>query len=55
MPYSLELWGNNRAIVVNTSTGHHFSNDPLPKKKAESQMRLLRMIEGSPEYKRRKK
>ena len=55
MPYSLELWGNNRAIVINSKTGHHFSANPLPKKRAESQLRLLRMIEQKPEYKRRKK
>jgi len=55
MPLTLELWGSNRAIVVNSKTGHHFSNNPIPKKKAEAQMRLLRDIERSPEYKKRKK
>ena len=55
MPYKLELYSGNRAILVNSETGHHFSNNPIPKKRAESQMRLLQMIERSPEYKKRKK
>jgi len=55
MPYSLELWGAKRAIVVNSETGHHFSTDPIPVKRARSQMRLLRAIEHSPDFKRRKK
>jgi hypothetical protein len=55
MPYKLELYSGNRAILVNSETGHHFSTNPIPKKRAESQMRLLQMIERSPEYKKRKK
>ena len=55
MPYKLELYSGNKAIVVNKESGHHFSNDPIPKKRAESQIRLLRAIEHSPDFKRRKK
>lgn len=55
MPYKLELYSGNKAIVVNENTGHHFSTDPIPKKRAESQIRLLRAIEHSPDFKRRKK
>jgi hypothetical protein len=40
MPYGLEHWGK-KAIVVNTMTGKHFSDHPIPVKKAEAQMRLL--------------
>lgn len=55
MPFVLELYSGNRAIVVNKESGHHYSTDPIPIKKAEGQMRLLRAIEHSPEYKKRKK
>ena len=44
MPYGLEHWGK-KAIVVNTMTGKHFSEHPIPIKKAEAQMRLLYGIE----------
>ena len=55
MPFALELYSGNKAIVVNQKTGHHYSQDPIPKKRAESQIRLLRAIEHSPDFKRRKK
>lgn len=55
MPYKLELYSGNRAIVVNKESGHHYSTDPIPINKARSQMRLLRAIEHSPDFKRRKK
>lgn len=55
MPYALERYSGlasgtshrfaGKAIVVNTQTGHHFSNSPIPIAKAESQMRLLRGVE----------
>jgi len=46
MPYHLELGSDGhkfmgKAIVVNTITGHHYSNDPIPLKKAEAQLRVL--------------
>jgi hypothetical protein len=41
MPYALEKWGKNKAIVVNKDTGRHFSLKPLPISKAVKQMRLL--------------
>jgi len=47
MPYHLELGsdGHNfpkgRAIVVNTKTGKHFSNQPIPIASAKAQKRLL--------------
>lgn len=34
-----------KAIVVNTKSGHHYSNEPIPTKKAEAQMRLLESLE----------
>jgi hypothetical protein len=40
MPYKLERWGD-KAIVVNTKTGKHFSTTPLPEMTAKAQMRLL--------------
>jgi hypothetical protein len=41
MPYAIELWGEKKGIVVNTQTGKHFSANPIPKEKAEAQLRLL--------------
>lgn len=47
MPYQLELGsghGHNyhgKAIVVNTLTGEHKSNHPIPMEKAKAQLRLL--------------
>lgn len=50
MPYHLELGSSGhsfagKAIVVNTATGHHYSNNPIPIKKAKKQMRLLYGVE----------
>jgi len=50
MPYHLELGSGahkfmGKAIVVNSMTGHHYSNDPIPIKKAKAQMRLLYGVE----------
>lgn len=45
MPHKLELYSGNRAIVVNSITGHHFSQDPIPKARAEKQLRLLKSVE----------
>lgn len=50
MPYHLELGsdGHNfsgKAIVVNTKTGKHYSSEPIPKKKAEAQLRVLKSAE----------
>jgi hypothetical protein len=41
MPFGLEHWGKDRAIVVNTQTGKHYSTTPIPVKTAEAQMRIL--------------
>lgn len=46
MPYHLELGSGaqkfaGKAIVVNTISGHHYSNDPIPVKKAKAQLRVL--------------
>ena len=38
-----------KGIVTNTVTGHHYSTDPIPLKKAEAQLRLLQQIEKSKE------
>lgn len=51
MPYHLELGssGHNfpkgKAIVVNSKTGKHFSNQPVPLANAKKQMKLLYMKE----------
>lgn len=51
MPYHLELGssGHNfpkgKAIVVNTKTGKHFSNSPIPLANAKKQMSMLYMKE----------
>ena len=50
MPYHLELGSGDhsfkgKAIVVNTQTGKHYSNEPSPKEKAKKQMRLLQAVE----------
>ena len=50
MPYFLELGSGGKdfggkAIVVNTQTGKHYSNMPIPKARAEKQMRLLQAVE----------
>lgn len=49
MPYHLELGSDGhkfkgKAIVVNSITGHHMSNDPIPIKNAESQKRVLEAL-----------
>lgn len=55
MPYALERWGKNKAIVVNSQTGKHFSTSPIPLATAKKQMRLLYAVEsGSPPDKKRK-
>jgi hypothetical protein len=41
MPFGLEHWGKDRAIVVNTQTGRHYSLSPIPVKTAEAQKRIL--------------
>lgn len=46
MPYHLELGSDGhkfagKAIVVNSITGHHYSSNPIPVKKAEAQLRVL--------------
>jgi hypothetical protein len=50
MPYHLELGSNGhkfkgKAIVVNSTTGKHFSDMPIPVEKAKAQMRLLYGVE----------
>jgi len=62
MPYHLELGssGHNfpvgKGIVVNTQTGQHFSDHPIPVERARKQMRLLEGLEhGSIKPKRSKK
>lgn len=44
MPYDLRKKGTGY-IVVNTATGKEHSKKPLPKARAEAQMRLLYGIE----------
>jgi len=49
MPYHLELGSeghsfHGKAIVVNSKTGEHKSNEPIPMPKAKAQMRLLESL-----------
>lgn len=51
MSYHLELGSDGhsfrgKAIVVNSQTGKHHSNAPVPLANAKKQMRLLYMIEN---------
>ena len=46
MPFHIELGSDGhkfhgKAIVVNSISGHHYSNNPIPMKKAEAQLRVL--------------
>ena len=41
MPYVLEYVGKNKYYVVTHETGRKHSLEPLPKAKAEAQMRAL--------------
>lgn len=51
MPYHLELgsggqkFPQGKAIVVNTMTGKHHSESPIPLVRAKAQMRLLNAVE----------
>lgn len=45
MPYEIRKKGTG-FVVVNTATGKEHSKKGIPKKRAESQMRLLYGIEG---------
>ena len=52
MPYHLELGSGahkfkGKAIVVATTSGHHFSKDPIPLERAKKQMRLLNAVTHS--------
>jgi len=58
MPYHLELGSGGhkfkgKAIVVNTTSGRHFSEHPIPVKKAEAQMRLLYGVEHGMKVKKK--
>lgn len=50
MPYHLEMGSDGhsfqgKAIVVNTKSGKHYSNAPIPIKKAKAQKRVLEAAE----------
>ena len=51
MPYHLVVLSSGsdmsqkKAYVINTQTGKHFSNKPIPVEKAKAQMRLLQSLE----------
>lgn len=47
MPLKLERWGD-KAIVVNTKTGKHYSTTPITIQKAKAQMRVLEAAEKKP-------
>jgi hypothetical protein len=40
MPYFMERYGD-KAIVVNSKTGKHYSTEPIPLANAKAQMRIL--------------
>ena len=41
MPFSLERWGD-KAIVVNSMTGKHYSSNPIPLQSARRQLQVLK-------------
>lgn len=49
MPFHLEMGSSGhpfpkgKAIVVNTKTGKHYSNQPIPIASAKKQLRVLQM------------
>lgn len=51
MPTHIELgsggqkFPHGKGIVVNSMTGHHYSNEPIPLIKAKAQKRLLDAVE----------
>jgi hypothetical protein len=45
MPYQLLKRGSGY-VVKNKETGKEYSKKPIPKVKAEAQLRLLQMLEG---------
>ena len=56
MPYHLELGSGahkfgGKAIVVNTQTGKHYSNSPIPMAKAKAQLRVLKAYQEKKEGK----
>jgi len=51
MPFALERW-KDKAIVVNTQTGKHYSNSPIPIQSAKRQMRVLQQATEQKETKK---
>lgn len=54
MPYHLELGSGahkyqNKAIVVNSQSGKHYSNSPIPLPKAKAQLRVLKAYQEKKE------
>lgn len=49
MPYALEKW-KHKAIVVNTKSGKHFSNSPIPLVSAKKQLRLLSSLQNKKKH-----
>jgi len=47
MPYEIARIGQDKGMVVNTTTGRQFSNSPIPLANAEKQIRLLRAVKSS--------
>jgi hypothetical protein len=47
MPYEVVKTGQGKGWVVNSKTGRHFSNNPIPLANAEKQARLLRAVDMS--------
>ncbi len=44
MPYDIMKTGEGKGMVINTKTGRHFSNSPIPLANAEKQLKLLRAV-----------
>jgi hypothetical protein len=51
MPFMLERYGN-KAIVVNTKSGKHYSTEPIPLANAKAQMRILEVAKEKKESKK---
>lgn len=54
MPFHLELGSDGRsyggkAILVNTQSGKHYSNKPIPLESAKRQMRVLEQVTAKEE------
>ena len=47
MPYEIMKTGEGKGFVMNTKTGRHLSNSPIPLANAEKQLAIVRRAEDS--------